>query len=123
MARNRGGCSWPRRGAIADAHSSLPFGERVAVLAEESDGALHTYLDITLPQKGLSADLPPTSDGPAVFGLLTHPTLLDIAEAALGCGELLSNPTQHIRITTTLSNLTLPAIYIHHLHCYPYSRL
>ena len=93
------------RGAIADAHPSLPFGERVAVLAEESDGALHTYLDITLPQKGLSADLPPMSDGPAVFGLLTHPGLLDIAEAALGCGELLSNPTQHIRVKPPASRL------------------
>ena len=35
--------------------------------------------------------------GPAVFGILSHPRVLDIAESLLG-GEILCNPTQHARI-------------------------
>ncbi len=85
-----------RLGAIRHDHADLPFGERVSRVLEDSDGALNGYLDITLPQKGISRSTP-MHCGPAVFGLLRHPRLLDAVERFIG-PEIYSNPTQHVRI-------------------------
>lgn len=92
-----------RLGAIAQDHADLPFGERVARVFEESDGALNKYLDITLPQKGISTSTP-MHCGPAVFGLLRHPKLLDAVERFIG-PEIYSNPTQHVRIKPPAKHL------------------
>lgn len=55
------------------------------------------YLDISLPlQEGLD-EKSGMHAGPAVFGLLTHPRILDVAESILG-PEIYSNPVQHVRI-------------------------
>lgn len=58
---------------------------------------LYQHLDISLP---MLRDLPEDATlntGPAVFGLLTHPRLLDIAESIIG-PEIFCNPVQHARI-------------------------
>ena len=59
-------------------------------------GTLINHLDICLPQKGITDDTP-VHCGPAAFGLLTNPRLLDVVEAIIG-PEIYSNPTQHVRI-------------------------
>jgi len=58
---------------------------------------LYQHLDISLP---LLEDLDSGATmnaGPAVFRLLTHPRLLDVAESIVG-PEIYSNPVQHTRI-------------------------
>jgi phytanoyl-CoA hydroxylase len=85
-----------KQGLITESHSHLPFGERMSRVLEESDGELNKYLDITLPQKGITTKTP-MHCGPAVFGLLRNRKLLDAVERFIG-PEIYSNPTQHVRI-------------------------
>lgn len=75
---------------------SLNFTEKLTSLIANHPEA-YEYLDISLP---LIADMSPSSGvhtGPAVFNLLTHPRILDIAESIKG-SEIISNPVQHVRI-------------------------
>ena len=53
-------------------------------------------MDISLPHSAIEHDTP-MHFGPAVFRLVTHPAILDIAESLIG-GEITSNPIQHVRI-------------------------
>ena len=85
-----------QRGLARSTYAQLPFGQRIARLFEESDGELHKYLDIALPQKGVT-ETTPMHCGPAIFNLLRHPRLLDAVETMIG-PEIFSNPTQHVRI-------------------------
>ena len=55
-----------------------------------------TTIYICLPQKGVAPETL-VHCGPAAFGLLTNPRLLDAVEAIVG-PEIYSNPTQHVRI-------------------------
>ncbi len=82
--------------SVSSAHADLPFGERFCALVREMGGTLANHLDICLPQKGVTADTP-VHCGPAAFGLLTNPRLLNAVEAIVG-PEIYSNPTQHVRI-------------------------
>lgn len=84
------------KGIIASTYADLAFDERVGVLFEEGDGAFQRYLDITLPQKGVTDDTP-LHCGSAIFALMRHPKLLDVVERFIG-PEIYSNPTQHVRI-------------------------
>lgn len=84
------------KGIIPSTHADLPFDERVGALYEQSDGAIHRYLDISLPQKGVTLETP-LHCGPAIFAIMRHPKLLDAVEAFIG-PEVYSNPTQHVRI-------------------------
>jgi len=84
------------RGLLTDHWDSMSFEDRFTHLVANDPDA-YEYLDISLPLKN---DLDETSGmhtGPAVFGLLTHPAILDIAESILG-PEVVSNPVQHARI-------------------------
>ncbi len=85
-------------GKISKTYADLPFAERyIELLAEYPD--LYAYLNISLPLLNERRD-PATyrmHAGPAVFGLLRHPKLLDLAEAILG-PEVLSNPVQQLRL-------------------------
>ncbi len=83
-------------GTVSSVYSSLPFGQRFCALVRETGGTLINHLDISLPQKGITADTP-VHCGSAVFGLLTNPRLLDAVEAIVG-SEIYANPTQHVRI-------------------------
>lgn len=75
------------------------FSRRYIEAMEQLDDMylLYQHLDISLP---LLSDLPEDvtlNTGPAVFGLLTHPGLLDIAESVIG-PEIFCNPVQHARL-------------------------
>ena len=83
-------------GVVSSTHAGLPFGQRFCALVREMGGTLMNHLDICLPQKGVAADTP-VHCGPAAFGLLTNPRLLDAVESIVG-PEIYANPTQHVRI-------------------------
>ena len=83
-------------GSVSSTYRQLPFGQRFCALVREIGGTLINHLDICLPQKGVTADSP-VHCGPAVFGLITNPRLLDAVESIVG-PEICANPTQHVRI-------------------------
>lgn len=83
-------------GLIRETWPDLAFGERYTKIAAACP-AVFNLLDISLP---VVDDMPADATmhaGPAVFGLLTHPAVLDIVEDVLG-PEITSNPTQHLRL-------------------------
>lgn len=91
-------------GLVTDNWESLSFESRFTHLVA-NDPAAYDYLDISLPLKnGITKDTGMHA-GPAVFNLLTHPAILDIAESILG-PEVVSNPVQHARIKPPESALT-----------------
>lgn len=86
-------------GKISQSYAELPFKQRYMAIIDELDEVydLYQHLDISLP---LINPLPPTStmnSGRAVFSLLRHPAILDIAESLVG-PEIYCNPVQHTRI-------------------------
>ena len=83
-------------GTVSSAYPHLPFDERYSRLIGESH-LVFQHLDITYPVAQALPETSPIHAGDAVFGLLTHPRVLDIVEAILG-PEILSNPTQHLRL-------------------------
>ena len=85
-----------KEGMVSSTHADLPFGARFCALVREMGGSLMNHLDICLPQKGIAADSQ-VHCGPAAFGLLTNPRLLDAVEQIVG-PEIYANPTQHVRI-------------------------
>ena len=52
--------------------------------------------DISLPHNDIKEDTP-MHNGAAVFDMMTHKNILDVAQSLLG-GEITSNPIQHVRI-------------------------
>jgi phytanoyl-CoA hydroxylase len=84
------------RGAIRSTYADLPFEERLIQVCSESGQNFPQAFDFSLPQKGIAADTP-IHVGPAVFGILAHPGLLDLVEEIVG-PEVYSNPVQHIRM-------------------------
>lgn len=85
-----------RYGLADESWRQLGFDARYARLVQHHPDA-YQYLDISLP---LSHDLAADAGihaGPAVFSLLSHPAILDIAETFVG-PEVYSNPVQHVRI-------------------------
>ncbi len=83
-------------GLIADTFAELAFGERYARIARMCPD-VYNHLDITLPVVDDMAADAPVFAHPAVFDLLRHPAILDVAEGILG-PEIVSNPTQHLRL-------------------------
>lgn len=83
-------------GAIRSTYSDLPFTDRLIQIYQESGRNFPQHFDISLPQTGVRPDTP-FHVGPAVFGLLTNPRLLDVVEEFVG-PEIFSNPVQHIRM-------------------------
>ena len=83
-------------GAISSLYRELPFDVRLIRVCEESGRNFPQDFDFSLPQRGVKHDTP-IHVGPAVFGLLTSPRLLDLVEDMLG-PEIYSNPVQHIRM-------------------------
>lgn len=87
------------RGSLSEPYDHLPFEQRYTAMISEMEDMYDVYqhLDICFP---LVEDLAPDarmSDGPAVFGLLTNPKLLDVVEDVIG-PEIYCNPVQHTRI-------------------------
>lgn len=87
---------WQAEGQLTEAHASLPFGKRLVRIIGESGVNWTQHFDISLPQSQVQPDTP-IHTTEAVFDLLTHPHLLDAAEAFVG-PEITSNPIQHTRI-------------------------
>ena len=83
-------------GKISSTYSDLPFGDRVTKIYGESGEVHNQYFDFSLPQANVKPDTPFWA-GPAVFGALTAPGVLDVAESIVG-PEVYSNPVQHVRI-------------------------
>ena len=83
-------------GVIEDRHTDLPLGRRVVRLGVETRGDVFRYTDICLPGARTTVDTP-IHLGPAVFGLLTNPRLLDAVEHFIG-PEILVHPVQHARM-------------------------
>jgi phytanoyl-CoA hydroxylase len=83
------------RGEIRSAYSELPFEQRLTTICEESGRNFPQYFDFSLPQSNIRHDTP-MHVGPAVFALLSHPRMLDLAEELVG-PEIFSNPVQHVR--------------------------
>ena len=97
--------NWISGGHLQNAHAELPFAERLLRTVTESGQPYDLAMDISLPQTGIHTDTP-MHHGPAVFGLLTHPQLLDSVERFIG-PEIYSNPVQHTRIK--LPEASLPS--------------
>lgn len=85
-----------QEGAIGSPYRELPFRERLIQVCVESGRNFPQHFDISLPQTGVTHDMP-IHVGPAVFGLLCNPRLLDVVEDICG-PEIYSNPVQHIRM-------------------------
>lgn len=83
-------------GAIASPHKALPFPDRLIQVCVESGRTFAQHFDCSLPQSGVRQTTP-MHVGPAVFGVLTHPRLLDLVEGVVG-PEIYSNPVQHVRM-------------------------
>ncbi|MDE0240759.1 MAG: phytanoyl-CoA dioxygenase family protein [bacterium] len=83
-------------GLIADTFAEFAFGERYIRIARMCPN-VYSHLDITLPVVDDMAADAPVFAHPAVFDLLRHPAILDVAEDILG-PEIVSNPTQHLRL-------------------------
>lgn len=83
-------------GAVSSTHRDSPFAERLIQICIESGRNFPQEFDISLPQTGVHRETP-LHAGPAVFGLLTTPRLLDLVEDVIG-PEIYSNPVQHIRM-------------------------
>ena len=79
-------------------YADLPFAQRFARVLASAPRELNVmaYFDISLPFAGVTEETP-IHLGPATFGLLTNPKLLDVVEQVIG-GEIYSNPIQHTRI-------------------------
>lgn len=88
--------SFHAEGIIRDAYRDLPFTDRLIRVCRESGRSLSQYFDFSLPQSGIHADTP-IHLGPAVFAILTHPSLLALVASAIG-PEIFANPVQHIRM-------------------------
>lgn len=85
-------------GAISSDFATLEFDDRYVAILNEFPG-LYRYLNISLPLTNDTIDPAECRmhAGPAVFGLLCHPSILDAVESVIGA-EILSNPVQHIRL-------------------------
>jgi phytanoyl-CoA hydroxylase len=83
-------------GKLPSVYRDLPFGHRLTRVLNEADTDYSRHFDIALPLSGVTEQTP-MHLGPAVFGLLTNPRLLDAVEQIVG-PEIYSNPIQHVRI-------------------------
>src|SRR5581483_3049179 len=87
--------SLQRAGLIRSCYRELAFCDRLIQVCVESGRNFPQHFDLSLPQAGIRYDTP-IHVGPAVFGLLTHPFVLDVVEDVCG-PEIYCNPVQHIR--------------------------
>lgn len=85
-----------RFGARHAGWDDLSFDARYAELIQRHPEA-YDHLDISLPMVTELAPDAGVHTGAAVFSLLSHPALLDIAEQFVG-PEVYSNPVQHVRM-------------------------
>ena len=85
-------------GEVSSAYADLPFEQRYITLITECPGLFY-YLGISLPldYETLDPHWIRLHSGPALFGLLTNPKILDIVESLIG-PEIALNPVQQTRM-------------------------
>ena len=86
---------WHREGKVDVAPEGLSFDDKLLIAYRNRCDWFQPF-DISLPGDRITADTP-MHFGPAIFDLVTHSRLLDLAESLIG-PEITSNPIQHIRI-------------------------
>ncbi len=86
------------RGQLSSTYADLAFSERYTRLVVECPGIFY-YLGISLPldYETLDPHLIRVHSGPALFGLLSNPKILDIVESIIG-PEIALNPVQQTRM-------------------------
>ena len=87
---------WYSEGKLASLYSGLPFNRRFMAMVGESRARWTQFLDISLPQNGVSPDTP-IHLSEAVFNFLRVPAVLDVIEQLIG-PEITCNPIQHLRL-------------------------
>jgi len=86
---------WHRQGLVEPATDGMGFWEKLDRCFRAGFDWYQPF-DITLPHNDIREDTP-MHIGPAVFDVLTHPSILDTVEQLIG-PEITSNPIQHVRI-------------------------
>ena len=99
---NRLYAGWEAEGRVPSGHGRDFWGKLSAAYAAGCDW--FQPMDCSLPGGDIAPDTP-FHFGPAAFGMITSPRLLDIVEALIG-PEITSNPIQHIRIKPPAADLS-----------------
>jgi len=102
--------SWFRGGRVTSDPQGLDFNGKL-LAAYRAGCDWFQPMDISLPGGRIEMDTP-MHFGPAVFDLITHGRLLDLAEDLIG-PEITSNPIQHIRIKPPATDLQRDEIRAH----------
>lgn len=84
------------RGELKNAHAELPFAERYLRISCDTGAVFAQHFTIALPPREVKADTP-IFLAPSVFGLLTHPRILDAVECFIG-HEIAVSPVGNARI-------------------------
>ena len=94
-----------REGKIDSAFADCDFDERFAQVVVQYPGLIDR-MNISLPLENghIDADNFHAHSGPAVFGLLRNPKILDVVESVIG-SEIASSPVQQMRIKPPLGKL------------------
>lgn len=94
-----------RQGEIESPYSEYDFAERFARVVSQYPDCIDR-MNISLPLINGKIDLEKfyAHTGPAVFGLLRNPKILDVVESVIG-PEIASSPVQQMRIKLPLSEL------------------
>jgi len=88
---------WHQRGELSSDFAGLSFEARLtAVVAETGDRIYDHFRIFFNPPSATTADSP-IHTGPAIFGLLTNPRVLDVVECLIG-PEIYLNPVNVARI-------------------------
>jgi len=94
-----------QRGQIDSAYAQYDFAERFArVVAQYPDCIDRMNISLPLVNGEIDAERYHAHTGPAVFGLLRNPKVLDVVEAVIG-PEIASSPVQQMRIKPPLAQL------------------
>jgi phytanoyl-CoA hydroxylase len=93
------------QGEIDSAYAGLDFAERFAkVVAQYPECIDQMNISLPLDNGDIDAERYRAHTGPAVFGLLRNPKVLDVVESVIG-PEIASSPVQQMRIKPPLAKL------------------
>ena len=74
-----------------------PWPSQVLELVRRTGKSYAQHFDISLPPGRTVDASTPVNTGPAIFGFLVYPRLLEVVEVIVG-PEIVCNPTQHLRM-------------------------
>ena len=101
---------WIESGEISPPPADADFFDKLNICYQQGCDWFQP-MDISLPADRINPDTP-MHFGPAVFDLLTAPSLLDIVEQLIG-SEITSNPIQHVRLKPPVSKLNKDEVRAH----------